>query len=104
MGNTLEHLLQIEAEAAALVNSAQEEANRRLRENEEKNRIFYEERLKTEMQIRQASLEKEKEKINEQYQKELNEYRNEIEYINADTQKFNALFNSYIKKAVSGEG
>jgi vacuolar-type H+-ATPase subunit H len=94
--NTLEHLLKIEAEAAALVNDAQAEADRRIHENEEKNRKTYEERYKTEAQMRESALGKEKEKLKEQYQQMLEEYRNGISNAKTDMEKFSELFNRYV--------
>jgi vacuolar-type H+-ATPase subunit H len=94
--NTLEHLLKIEAEAAALVNDAQAEADRRIHENEEKNRKIYEERFKTEAQTRESALVKEKEKLKEQYQRTLEEYRNGISNAKTDMEKFSELFNRYV--------
>ena len=41
-GSVLQHLLEIESEAAALVDNAQAEADRRLKEAEEQNRLRYE--------------------------------------------------------------
>jgi vacuolar-type H+-ATPase subunit H len=93
--NTLEHLLKIEAEAAALVNDAQAEADRRIHENEEKNRKIYEERFRVETQKRELSLRKEKEKLREQYQQKLEDYRNGISAVKVDVEKFSALFNQY---------
>jgi vacuolar-type H+-ATPase subunit H len=94
--NTLEHLLKIEAEAAALVNDAQAEADRRIHENEEKNRKTYEERYKTEAQMRESTLVKEKEKLKEQYQQMLEEYRNGISNAKTNVEKFSELFNRYV--------
>ena len=91
--NTLGHLLQIEAEAAALVNDAQAEADRRIHENEEKNREVYEERYKVEAQKLDASLQKEKERIKSEYQKALDEYRAEISGIKVSVDNFCALLN-----------
>jgi len=94
--NTLEHLLKIEAEAAALVNDAQAEADRRIHENEEQNRKNYEERFKVEAQKREAALRKEKDKLKEQYQQMLEDYRNGISTAKTDVEKFSALFNRYV--------
>ena len=91
--NTLDHLLQIEAKAAALVNDAQAEADRRIHESEEKNRAAYEERYKAEAQVLEASLKKEKEKIKSEYQKALDEYRAEISGIKVSVDNFCALLN-----------
>ncbi|MDR0301676.1 MAG: hypothetical protein LBI04_05090 [Treponema sp.] len=94
--NTLEHLLKIEAQAAALVNDAQAEADRRIHENEENNRKTYEERYRVETQKRESAFRKEKEKIKEQYQKMLEDYRNGISTAKTDVEKFSALFNEYV--------
>jgi len=94
--NTLEHLLKIEAEASALVKDAQAEADRRIHENEEKNRKIYEERFKVEAQKRELALRKEKEKLKEQYQQMLEDYRNGISTAKTDVEKFSALFNKYV--------
>jgi len=93
---TLEHLLKIEAEAAALVSNAQTEIDRRIRENEEKNRIAFEEYYKAEILKQQELLKIEKDKVNSQYQKSLDDYREEISCINADERRFSALLNEYI--------
>jgi vacuolar-type H+-ATPase subunit H len=98
--NTLDHLLKIEAEAAALVNDAQAEADRRIHENEEKIRAVYEERFKVEAHAREEALNAEKEKLKEQYQNAIDEYRREISNINVDVERFTSLFNEY----VAGEG
>jgi vacuolar-type H+-ATPase subunit H len=94
--NTLEHLLKIEAEAAALVNDAQAEADRRIHENEENNRKIYEERFKIEAQKHELALGKEKEKLKEQYQQTLEEYRNGISNAKTDMERFSELFNRYV--------
>jgi len=98
--NTLDHLLKIEAEAAALVNGAQAEADRRIHENEEKMRTSYEERFRLEAQTRESALKIEKDKLKEQYQNAIDEYRKEISSINVDVERFTSLFNQY----VAGEG
>jgi len=94
--NTLDHLLKIEAEAAALVNDAQAEADRRIHENEEKMRTSYEERFRLEAQARELSLKNETNKLKEQYQNEIDDYVKEISSINVDVERFTSLFNRYI--------
>ncbi|MDR0444264.1 MAG: hypothetical protein LBH44_12755 [Treponema sp.] len=95
----LEHLLKIEAEAAALVIDAQAEADRRILESENKNRASYEERFRVEAQLKETALKKEKDRLKKQYQKALEDYRNEILNFNPDTEKFSALFNSFFSGA-----
>jgi hypothetical protein len=97
---TLDHLLKIEAEAAALVNEAQAEADRRTHENEEKNRVAHEERHRAEAGKRELSLKDEIEKFKSQYQESLDEYRKEISGVIVNEERFFALFNEYI----AGEG
>jgi len=99
MGNTLEHLLEIEAEAAALVDESRKEADRRIRENDDKNRVSYDKQLKLESQNQQNSFEKEKEKIKCQYQNALNDFREEISRIRADEEGFSALLNQYLEQS-----
>jgi F0F1-type ATP synthase membrane subunit b/b' len=96
----LEHLLQIETKAAALVDDAQAEADRRIAENEKGNRELYEERFKVEAEARETALRKEKDRLRKQYQKELDDYRKEISGINADFGNFSALFSKFY----AGEG
>jgi F0F1-type ATP synthase membrane subunit b/b' len=96
----LSHLLKIEAEAAALVNDAQVEADRRIAESEKQNRAVYEERYRLEAEKLEAELQKEKEKLKEQYQKELEAYREELSGLSAGMDRFSALFN----KLLAGEG
>jgi vacuolar-type H+-ATPase subunit H len=93
---TLDHLLKIEAEAAGLVNDAQAEADRRIHENEEKNRVAYEEHFRAEAEKYESSLNKEKDSLKNQYQKALENYQKEISGINADEKSFITLFNKFL--------
>jgi vacuolar-type H+-ATPase subunit H len=95
--NTLDHLLQIEAKAAALVNDAQAEADTRIHESEEKNRAAYEERFRAEAQSLEASLRNEKERIREQYNKAIEDYRKEVSGVSINADGFSALLNDYLK-------
>jgi len=94
--NTLEHLIEIEAEAAALVNDARQEADRRVHDNEEKKRAAYNEQYKAEIQMQQTALEKEKDQVKKQYQSALDDYRREISGTNIDEKRFSELLNNYI--------
>ena len=94
--NTLDHLLDIEAKASAMVKDAQEEAEKRIHENEIKNQTAYEERFKVEAQKLEDSLIKEKEKLRTQYKQTLDEYRNEISNININVDRFSSLLNKYL--------
>jgi len=94
--STIEHLLQIEAKATALVNDAQAEADRRIHDSEEKNRAAFEERYRVEVQKLETSLKKEKENTRKEYQKALDGYRQEISDININVDNFCAVLNGYL--------
>jgi predicted component of viral defense system (DUF524 family) len=96
----LEHLLKIEAEAAALVNGAQAEADRRIAESEKQNRAVYEERYRIELEKLETEFQKEKEKVKEQYQKELEAFREELSGLSTNMDRFSVFFN----KLLAGEG
>jgi len=94
--NTLDHLLEIEANAAALVNDAQSEADRRIRENDEKNRVLFDEKIKSEIQKNQSLLNSEIEKIKNDYNKTLDDYRRELSFVKADEEGFRRLLNNFL--------
>jgi vacuolar-type H+-ATPase subunit H len=94
--NTLDRLLQIETKAAALVNDAQVEADRRINECETNNHVAYEERFRAKVQELEASLKKEKEKAKNRYQYELDEYRRKISVVDVNTERFSFIFNNYL--------
>ena len=96
--NTLDHLLEVEAEAAALVSDAQQEADRRLRENDEKNRAALDEKIRKEIHNKQLFLNEEIKKIKIKYNKALDDYRGEISKINSDAQGFSALLNKFLSE------
>ena len=96
----LGHLLKIEAEAADLVNGAQAEADRRIAESEKQNRAVYEERYQIEIEKLEAELQKEKKTVKEQYQKELEAYREKLSGLGTNMDRFSALFNELL----AGEG
>ena len=94
--SVLDHLLKVEADAAALVSDAQNEADRRIHENEERNRAAYDKRLKEEILKQELSLAKEKENTGRLYKEALNKFHEEIKNINADEDSFRALLNEYL--------
>jgi vacuolar-type H+-ATPase subunit H len=95
----LGHLLKIESEAAKLVNEAQAEADRRIKEAEKYNRAVYEEQYRRECERLECEFNKSKELAREQYRKELELYKEEISSIHVDIDGFSAL----LDKIVIGE-
>ena len=92
----LDHLLKIESKAAALVKDAQAEADRRIAEAEKQNREIYEERYQDELKKLESEFQKYKEQLRQQYQKEINAYREKISLINVDTNAFSVLLDRLI--------
>jgi len=92
----LGHLLKIEAEAAALVNDAQAEADRRVLEAEKQNHAAYEERYRREGEKLENEFQSLKENIRRQYQTELESYSNKITSLPVDVNRFSALLDRLV--------
>ena len=93
----LSHLLEIESEAAALVDDAEAEAERRITGSEKQNRAAYEERYRETSKKLAEELQKTKERAREQYQERLETYKEKVAAINGDTARFSALLNGLIE-------
>jgi F0F1-type ATP synthase membrane subunit b/b' len=89
--NVLEHLLKIEAEAAALVDDAQAEADKRVAEGEKQNRARYEQIYSKEAAGLEESCQKAIALVREDYAEQLEAYRGSLTSIAADQGRFNAL-------------
>jgi len=92
----LGHLLKIESEAAALVNDAQAEADKRVLEAEKQNHAVYEERYHREGERLENEFQALKEKIRQQYQTELESYSNKITSLHVDVNRFSALLDRFV--------
>jgi hypothetical protein len=90
----LGHLLKIEAEAAALVDAAQAEADRRVAEGERQNRARYEERYGQEAAALEAEHAEEIAVVMENYKGELDACRNGLAAVKTDMESFSALINA----------
>jgi len=96
----LDHLLKIETEAATLVKEAQAEADRRVTEAEKQNRAAYDKRFVEENQRLEKEFLQSKELARQQYQKELETYKEKISSVNVNNDRFSNLLDSL----VLGEG
>lgn len=94
--NTLDYLLQVEAKASSLVNDAQDEADRRIRDNEEKCRAAFDERLRHEVQTQEALLKNHHEKVKNDYKNELDKFKQELLDLNVNKEQFCSLINNYL--------
>ena len=84
----LQHLLNLDAEAAALVNDAQAEADRRITEGEKQNQIHHDEVYSREVEILEAAFAREIAAVKETYQQQLDAYRKSLETMPRDMEAF----------------
>jgi regulator of protease activity HflC (stomatin/prohibitin superfamily) len=94
--NILGHLLKIEAEASALVDDAQAEADRRVSEGEKQNRILYDERYAASSAEAEVSYTEAIERVREDYRSRLEDYRKSLEAMPLDETNFSNLMEKYI--------
>ena len=87
----LQHLLEIEGQAAALVDDAQAEADRRIKEAEEQNRLVYEEAYQKLTVELEAEYQKEMDKAKAEYEQSLDEYRKSLDLMPKQNEAFSAL-------------
>ena len=92
----LQHLLDMEAEAAALVNNAQMEADRKISEGEKQNRAQYDEAYAREARILEEFLARNLADVKENYQKQLDAYREGLESMPVDMKAFSLLAEKFL--------
>ena len=96
--NVLQHLLHLEAEASALVDGAQIEADRRLSEAEAQCRKLYDQNYSAEVERLESVYINEIAKIKEDYKNRLNAYRDELKARSVNRAAFNVLADQYLGK------
>jgi len=96
----IDHLLKIESDAAALVNDAQAEADNRITEAEKQNRAAFDRRYVEENQRFEKEFLQLKELSRQEYQKELEIYKEKISSMHVNNDRFSNLLDSL----VLGEG
>jgi hypothetical protein len=94
--NVLGHLLKIEADAAAMVDDAQAEADRRVAESEKSNRARYDEEYGREALRLDRLFEEELRHIRGDYQAQLEAYRGSLGSIPVDQGRFFALMDDLL--------
>ena len=87
----LQHLLNLEAQASALVDDAQAEADRRVSEGEKQNRTRYDEVYTREVEILEGSHIKNVAAVKEEYRRQLEQYRESLKTMPLDTGAFSSL-------------
>jgi F0F1-type ATP synthase membrane subunit b/b' len=96
-GNVLGHLLKIEAEASALVDDAQAEADRRVAEAEKQNRSRYDREYGRRAAELDAAYSGEINQIKADYRSRIDEYRKSLEALSADQGCFSALLDKFLE-------
>jgi hypothetical protein len=96
--DVLRHLLDIEADAQSLVDDAQAEADRRTAEMEKQNRARYEERYTREAALLDSRYESELGAIKDEYNKQLDEYRLNLDDHKPDYAEFCRLLDGFMEK------
>lgn len=92
----LRHLLDLEKEAAALVNDAQTEADRRVSEGEKQNRARFDEIYAREVELLEVSLAESLATAREDYRKQLEEYRESLKAVSLDRTAFFSLAEKFL--------
>ena len=92
----LQHLLEIENQAAALVDDAQAEADRRVSEGEKQNRARYDEIHKAEVKTLEVVFAESVAVIKENYRKQLEEYHESLKNMPLDTGAFLSLAERFL--------
>ena len=96
--DVLQHLLDLEADAADLVDHAKAEADRRLSEAEKVCRANYDEAYSAETVKLEAEYAKETAAIKEEYKKRLEEYKESLRSRATDKAAFSALVKQLLFK------
>jgi vacuolar-type H+-ATPase subunit H len=94
--NILAHLLKIEADAAAMVDDAQAEADRRVAEAEKQNRALYDGEYGRQAGELDRAFTEELSRIRADYQAQLDAYRKSLDSIPVDQERFSALMDKLL--------
>jgi F0F1-type ATP synthase membrane subunit b/b' len=99
--NVLGHLLKIEAEASALADDAQAEADRRVAEAEKRNRSRYDQEYSRRAAELDAAYSGEINQIKADYRNRIEEYRKSLDALSADQGRFSALLDKFLENLSS---
>jgi vacuolar-type H+-ATPase subunit H len=94
--NVLQHLLQIEAQAAALVDDAQAEADRRVSEGEKNARVQYEAQYSQKQKYLETDYSTRKHDTEKEYRRLLDAYREEINLLPVDKRQFSSIVEDFL--------
>ncbi|MFP3088816.1 hypothetical protein LQZ21_00635 [Treponema sp. TIM-1] len=94
--DVLRHLLEVEAEASALVDNAQAEADRRITEGEKQSRRLYDERYGRETDRLEIQYGERILQVKEDYKKQLDSYRESLAALPVHNEAFIRLVESFL--------
>jgi vacuolar-type H+-ATPase subunit H len=94
--DVLQHLLEIEAQASALVDDAQAEADRRIKTAEEQNRGSYDTRYQSLIQELEEAHRSQLETVKADYAHSLEDYRRSLDSMPVNGAAFSALASSLL--------
>ncbi|MDR2631119.1 MAG: hypothetical protein LBC60_09370 [Spirochaetaceae bacterium] len=96
--DVLRHLLAVEAEASALVDNAQAEADRRITEGEKQNRLVYDEEYGRETARLEGRYGETIAQIKKDYKKQLDSYRESLDAIPVHTEAFARVVECFLER------
>jgi hypothetical protein len=94
--NVLRHLLELETKAAALVDDAQAEADRRVAEGEKRSRAGYDEAYAAEVAALEAAYTAETAAVKADYKHQLDTYREGLKAMPVNREAFSALAERFL--------
>ncbi len=94
----LRHLLEVESEAASLVNDAQIEADKRVAENEKQHRSRFDDQYSKEVSLLEENYRNALSEVRNRYDEELKAYRESFEHEKIDHEAFVSLAESFLFK------
>jgi hypothetical protein len=95
-GHVLRHLLDLEAQAAALVDDAQAEADRRVAEGEKLSRARYDEAYAAEAAVLEAAYAAEAAAVKRDYTQQLDAYREGLKAMPVNFEAFSVLAERFL--------
>jgi F0F1-type ATP synthase membrane subunit b/b' len=94
----LRHLLDVESNAAALVNDAQVEADKRVAENEKEHRSRFDDRYNQEVSVLEKNYQDALSEVKREYDETLNIYRESVSRENINQNAFVNIAESFLFK------
>ncbi|MCQ2582872.1 MAG: hypothetical protein MJ160_03095 [Treponema sp.] len=94
--DVINHLLEVEKAAAALVEQGSVEADKRLSEARIKANQEFQKRVQTETEILEKNYEQELSKLNDNHQQQVSSFKSDLLNLNQNTSDFNKLLDQLL--------